>query len=118
MPKAICTNVGEWKMSETYQEVINRLVEEAKIELEYIKNKHLTAIEFWHRRKPLEFRTDGSDMWDNVTIAPSNPSGWRCDLFGLDGQIVVRPNEDQPIPNWFWRKMQYLILGNKWVKDE
>jgi len=19
-------------------------------------------------------------------------------------------------PNWFWRKMQYLILGNRWEK--
>ena len=22
------------------------------------------------------------------------------------------------VPNWFWRTMQYLILGNRWVKEK
>ena len=36
---------------------------------------------------------------------------WRCELFGCGETIVLhRPTA----PNWFWRWMQYLILGNKW----
>lgn len=43
-------------------------------------------------------------------------SGWKCELFGLGEHVLcVYPLKGQ-VPNWFWRKMQYLILGNKWVK--
>jgi hypothetical protein len=31
--------------------------------------------------------------------------------------MVFVPRKGQE-PNWFWRKMQFLILGNKWVKNE
>jgi hypothetical protein len=47
-------------------------------------------------------------------------SEWRCYLFGnkpgVNG-IIWRPLKGKE-PNWFWRKMQYLILGNLWVKDD
>jgi len=44
-------------------------------------------------------------------------SEWQCHLFGSNGQgISWRPVKGQE-PNWFWRKMQYLCFGNKWVKD-
>ena len=47
-------------------------------------------------------------------------SEWQCYLFGNtpnnQGMIWV-PNKGQE-PNWFWRKMQYLILGNLWVKKD
>jgi hypothetical protein len=45
-------------------------------------------------------------------------SEWQCLMFGgtdTDGW-TWRPLKGGE-PNWFWRKMQYLILGNKWVKD-
>ena len=42
-------------------------------------------------------------------------SEWQCLMFGTDGW-TWRPLKGKE-PNWFWRKMQYLILGNKWVKD-
>ena len=47
-------------------------------------------------------------------------SEWQCYLFGgePDGQgMIWIPNKGKE-PNWFWRKMQYLILGNLWVKKE
>ena len=34
------------------------------------------------------------------------PNGYVMDI--LEGQL--------PIPNFFWRWMQYLLLGNKWRK--
>ena len=46
------------------------------------------------------------------------PSEWKCYLFGnsADNQgIIWVPNKGCE-PNWFWRKMQYLVLGNKWEK--
>ena len=45
-------------------------------------------------------------------------SEWKCYLFGnsTDNQgIIWTPNKGCE-PNWFWRKMQYLILGNLWEK--
>lgn len=47
-------------------------------------------------------------------------SKWKCYLFGN------RPGEHgmiwQPLkgkePNFFWRIMQYLIIGNYWVKEK
>lgn len=46
------------------------------------------------------------------------PSSWSCELFGMGPLgIVFRPKEGTE-PNWFWRWMQYLILGNRWIKDK
>lgn len=46
-------------------------------------------------------------------VIDSDPkrSNWECELFGLNGEIVVNPVKE---PNWFWRLMQYLLVGNKW----
>jgi len=45
-------------------------------------------------------------------------SKWKCELFGMGERgLTFRPVEGQE-PNWFWRKMQYLILGNVWIKDK
>ena len=45
-------------------------------------------------------------------------SEWQCLMFGgtPDNGLKWRPPKGGE-PNWFWRKMQYLILGNEWVKD-
>lgn len=50
---------------------------------------------------------------------PHRSTEWECHLFGSIGRegIIWIPPKDG-IPNWFWRKMQYLILGNKWVKQK
>lgn len=50
-------------------------------------------------------------------IEPQISSKWRCYMFGGDNMgLVYTPRIDQ-VPNWFWRKMQYLCFGNKWVKS-
>lgn len=41
---------------------------------------------------------------------------WECDCFGCNRMGVVIQVEDHNVPNWFWRKMQYLFFGNKWEK--
>ena len=48
---------------------------------------------------------------------PPEPSEWKCELFGSAGGITLHPPKGK-VPNWFWRKMQYLILGNRWVKND
>ena len=42
-------------------------------------------------------------------------SDWKCYLFG-GTEIVWNPKKDE-VPCWFWRKMQFLCFGNKWVKN-
>ena len=45
-------------------------------------------------------------------------SEWRCELFGGGPMgVVLTPNKGQE-PNWFWRWMQYLAFGNKWIKPK
>ena len=40
---------------------------------------------------------------------------WHCDLFGTGEAMQLWPAKGK-VPNWFWRRMQYLVLGNKWVQ--
>ncbi len=42
-------------------------------------------------------------------------SNWECRLFGAGKSITLHPIAGE-VPNWFWRKMQYLLLGNEWVR--
>ena len=64
------------------------------------------------------FYDDDSYKYDSYKIKFREYSEWQCHLFGSNGDgITWRPLKGQE-PNWFWRKMNYLILGNKWVKDE
>jgi hypothetical protein len=50
------------------------------------------------------------------TIQENYPQGdWECEMFGCGRSIVLYPLK-KDVPNWFWRTMQYLILGNKWKK--
>ena len=46
-------------------------------------------------------------------------SEWVCYIFGSSegNGLCFRPVKGE-IPNWFWRKMQWLCFGNRWVKDE
>ena len=43
-------------------------------------------------------------------------SEWKCELFGTTGGMTLHPTVEQ-VPNWFWRKMQFLVLGNRWIKE-
>ncbi len=45
-------------------------------------------------------------------------SKWHCEMFGTGPTgMVLRPEEGKE-PNFFWRWMQYIIFGNKWIKDK
>lgn len=44
-------------------------------------------------------------------------SKWKCELFWTGSSIILHPEEGKE-PNWFWRKMQYILLGNKWIKND
>lgn len=43
-------------------------------------------------------------------------SEWKCYLFGgVDTGIVWTPLKGEE-PNRFWRWMQYIFFGNRWVR--
>lgn len=44
------------------------------------------------------------------------PSKWQCYLLGMGKTGITFTPREGNHPNWFWRKMQYLILGNEWFK--
>jgi hypothetical protein len=46
----------------------------------------------------------------------SDPSKWKCRLFGIDNFFFIPMKGNEP--NIFWRTMQYLLLGNKWSKND
>lgn len=48
---------------------------------------------------------------------PTENSEWECHCFGAkDNEGIIWCPTEGKVPNWFWRKMQYLILANRWVK--
>jgi len=44
-------------------------------------------------------------------------SEWNCYLFGatVGNGMAWRPTKGKH-PNWFWRWMQFLCFGNRWVR--
>lgn len=58
-----------------------------------------------------------SSQTNKVEFRSTPLSDWKCELFGAGSSIVFNPAKDK-VPNWFWRKMQYLILGNNWIKQK
>lgn len=44
-------------------------------------------------------------------------SNWKCEMFGLGYQFVIYPIKGN-VPNRFWRWMQYICFGNKWIEME
>ncbi len=57
---------------------------------------------------------DGRIIEDAFRFEMSKPSEWECHLFGANG-LIFNPKEGD-VPNWFWRIMQRLVLGNKWLR--
>lgn len=68
----------------------------------------MDEISGWYKFKAPE----GSQITDFEAIERSD---WECELFGIGRSMTLRPMKGK-VPNWFWRWMQFLILGNKWVK--
>jgi hypothetical protein len=53
----------------------------------------------------------------SIKFELSERSQWHCYLFGgLPGDGLVWNPEKGKEPNWFWRWMQWLFFGNRWVK--
>lgn len=57
---------------------------------------------------------DGEDQTNLIKFPEI--SGWKCLLFGTR-ELVWQASKGK-VPNWFWRWMQYLFFGNKWVKEK
>mgnify|MGYP007066240878 CR=1 FL=1 len=49
-------------------------------------------------------------------LEPKLSKEWQVYLFGGDENGFIWTPQENKVPNWFWRKMQYLILGNKWIR--
>jgi hypothetical protein len=63
--------------------------------------------------------TEQQNPYRDFRFPSPEMSEWQCYLFGNKPGgfgVVWRPHKGNE-PNWFWRKMQYLILGNLWVRD-
>jgi hypothetical protein len=58
--------------------------------------------------------TRGENNMNDVEYAE-----WSCYLFGGEpvSGIVWRPLKGHE-PNWFWRWMQFVCFGNRWIKDK
>jgi hypothetical protein len=75
------------------------------VQIEMIKRPADEPVDLWH---------DGSG-W-NVN-KPSERSEWFCYLYGSKPPLGLAWNPAKgDVPNWFWRKMQFLILGCRWVR--
>lgn len=49
-------------------------------------------------------------------ISPPKQSDWECHLLGTGPNGIVYTPPEGREPNWFWRRMQYLAFGCRWVK--
>lgn len=61
-----------------------------------------------------ELENQYEDYKNTFKINLPKPGKWKMEWCGAS--VVWCPDASVKIPNWFWRKMQYLILGIKWVK--
>ena len=72
------------------------------------------------KRKERLMNDDMNDMNANTLWGiNAEKSPWKCYMFGgtpASQGLIWMPNKGCE-PNWFWRKMQWLILGNLWVKE-
>lgn len=58
-------------------------------------------------------------MNEQLEFKEASPKGkyaYKCELFGSGNLIALNIPPEFKVPNRFWRWMQYLILGNKWIK--
>ena len=51
----------------------------------------------------------------NVKFINPDKSYWECEMFGTGRDMVFIPVKGNK-PCWFWRWMQWLCFGNKWIK--
>lgn len=53
---------------------------------------------------------------DTYVLNVARPSDWSCQLFGCDDFVFTPKLGNEP--NWFWRLMQRICFGNRWVKKK
>ena len=54
--------------------------------------------------------------YPQVISAPEYSKKWECQLFSMGKHgLIFKPLKGKT-PNWFWRAMQFMIVGNKWVR--
>lgn len=86
---------------------------------EYIHNENfIESTVGWKSGEFIISRDEENVGSSYAFIKMPEKSPWRCHLFGSKdcGGIVWMPNRGEE-PNWFWRKMQFLFFGNRWIKN-
>ena len=59
----------------------------------------------------------GEDLQGPAFFSGVNqPPTWKCQLFRLGDAYYLSIHGEVEPPNRFWRLMQRLILGNRWIK--
>ena len=51
-----------------------------------------------------------------VFVEPPPMSKWECELFGMGKSGITWTPQEGNVPNLFWRWMQFICFGNRWVK--
>jgi hypothetical protein len=81
------------------------------------KTESLSSVTYTFSASAAEWKNLSNYDYPDLLLKQPERAEWECELFGTSRSMVLIPEKGK-IPNWFWRKMQYLILGNKWVKIE
>lgn len=87
---------------------MSELKEKERIVIENLNKLHGENIILDNLVVPNEFHINSIELPER--------SDWECHLFGCGNFIVLNP-EVGKVPNRFWRFMQYLCFGNKWIKN-
>lgn len=64
--------------------------------------------------EPSEWAVTNSDA--KITLRSVEYSDWKCHCFGSNGDGITWTPLKGKEPNRFWRFMQFLCFGNRWVK--
>lgn len=76
--------------------------------------------EMWHAAHDAGYAKDLGGVWHSGQEAKGFYTvpqiAWKCILAG-DGETNSLVLYVHSAPNWFWRKMQYLALGIRWVRN-
>jgi hypothetical protein len=59
---------------------------------------------------------NGMNEWspEKFSFVTFPKAAWKCKPAGVSGPTVEF--QCSTAPNWFWRTMQYLVLGLKWER--
>lgn len=64
-----------------------------------------------------DYTVKTEDQITTIDLHNKVESNWKCYMFGgCNAYSVVWIPAEGTVPCWFWRKMQYLCFGHKWVK--